>query len=81
MRLTDAQRKTIATLNSMANEAADQWVGEPEAFGLPSPKVSSDGTSLEAVQSVRIEFCTGWVTQEVVIHLDGSLETLDERLA
>lgn len=75
MRLTEAQRKTIATLESMSNEAADQWVGEPQPFG------STRGTPLRVMQSVQVEICTGWATHEVMIHPDGSIETLDERLA
>tara|TARA_Y100000114_G_scaffold33298_1_gene28749 strand:+ start:599 stop:802 length:204 start_codon:yes stop_codon:yes gene_type:complete len=67
MKLTEAQRKTIATMESMSNEAADQWVDEPRPFG------TSDGTE----QSVVVEMCYGWYTQEVVIHPDGSLERLD----
>lgn len=69
MNLTEAQRKTIATLESMSNEAADQWVGEPENF----PR----GRPLGVVQSVQVEICTGWATHEVMIHPDGSLEHLD----
>ena len=62
MNLTEAQRKTIATLESMSNEAADQWVGEPQPLGWAA---------------VRVEICTGWATHEVMIHHDGSLEQLD----
>ena len=32
MKLTEAQRKTIATMDSMSNEAG-QCVGEPQPFG------------------------------------------------
>ena len=71
MKLTEAQRKTIATLESMSNEAADQWVGEPR----PS------GTSCGTKQSVVIEICTGWATHEIAIHPDGSTEVMEERLS
>ena len=67
MKLTEAQSKTIATMEMMSNEAADQWVGEPR----PS------GTSCGTKQSVIVEMCYGWYTQDVVIHPDGSLERLD----
>ena len=71
MKLTEAQRKTIATMEMTSNEAADQWVGEPR----PS------GTSCGTKQSVVIEICTGWATLDVVIHPDGSTEVMEERLA
>ena len=72
MNLTEAQRKTIATLESMANEAADQWVGEPRWHRFHGGRYQ---------QSVQVEICTGWATHEVVIHPDGSSEVQDERLA
>ena len=75
MKLTEAQRKTIATLESMSNEAADQLVAEPQPFG------SSGGTSLRVMQSVWVEVCTGWATHEIAIHPDGSTEVVEERLA
>ena len=71
MKLTKEQCKTIATMEMMSNEAADQWVGEPRPSG------TSGGTK----QSVVIEICTGWATHDVVIHPDGSTEVQDERLA
>ena len=74
MRLTDAQRKAIRKLESMSNEAADQWVGEPSYLDLLT--ISPMGGD-----PVKIEFCTGWVTHEAVIHPDGRLEIENERLA
>ena len=71
MKLTEAQRKIIDIMEKMSNEAADQWVGDPEPLG------TSSGTE----QSVRIEYCTGWYTHEVVILPDGSIEAHEERLA